>query len=229
LIIKDNPQMHKDITDHLVKKYQLHEKRINLPDVHLSSLVYCLTKAYWDDKQHLPPTKREVMLFALGYGLQSEMTPAEAETPVIINSGIVYRPDLVLRGRLGEMKTTRAKSGSPLSETWMEYMMGGCFIKNTNEYDLAVLRVISAELETYTIEFTDDELCDNWEYLIQRRDIVVDSLTHSIMPDPFKYNKEWECNGCRYRIWCDMVAAEEPEANEAESETQPDGNTEAAE
>ena len=93
----DNPELKRKILDHLANLYKIKEVR---ESNHLSSYITCRTKSFLDQKQTTEPTDEEVMLFALGYGLQDVLTPKDASAPVIERSGIIYSPDMILSGRL---------------------------------------------------------------------------------------------------------------------------------
>ncbi len=100
----DSPELKHKMLDHLADLYKIKDVR---ESNHLSSYVTCRTKSFLDQKQTTEPTEQEVMLFALGYGLQDVLTPPDANAPVIEKAGIIYRPDMILASRLSEIKTTR--------------------------------------------------------------------------------------------------------------------------
>jgi hypothetical protein len=195
--------------DHLADLYQIREVRTG---IHLSTLVYCLTRSYLDQTQFIKPTDQEVLLFSLGYGLQDVLTPKEATTPTIVRDGITYRPDMMidLSGYgLTEIKTTRMSSGKEgFPGTWLEYIMGGCYIMGSTEYDLSVLHMMGnykppfPSIKSYKITFTPEEIEDNWQYLMARKDIYEVALMDNVVPDPYRYCKDWECNYCRYKLVC---------------------------
>ena len=138
----ENPTLTRKIINHLAKLYNIRERR---EGIHLSTLVYCRTRGFLDQKQTIEPTDEEVMLFALGFGLQDVLTPEDATTPVFEKDGITYSPDMVFSvngDKLVEIKTTRMSEKTllgSLPETWLEYIKGGCFIRDVNTYDLAIL------------------------------------------------------------------------------------------
>ena len=136
--ITPNTELDRVILDHLANLYQIFEHR---EPNHLSTYIYCLTKAFWEQKAPIRPTDEEVLLFCLGYGLQDVLTPKNAVVPVYEHDGIVYRPDLELPDMFdwpGEIKTTRAspkthaEKGYP--DSWLEYMMGVCFLRGVRRF-----------------------------------------------------------------------------------------------
>lgn len=142
--ITDNPELSRIILTHLSDLYKIRQKR---EGIHLSTLIYCLSRSYFDNQSITPivPTDEEVMLFALGWGLQDVLTPKDTSSPVLEKDGIKYSPDFIfqLADWRVELKTTRmsAKKGDnrDFPETWIEYMKGGLYITQKNTYELSVL------------------------------------------------------------------------------------------
>ncbi len=215
-----NPALDRLILNHLVEKYKLKQPR---EEIHLSTLIYCLTRSFFDQIAPVEPTDEEVMLWALGYGLQDVLTPAAATTPIFEEDGIIFRPDMVfeLGNFLVELKTTRQslkRAKEALPETWIEYIMGGCHIRNINQYELSGLYMMGSyappfpEIYSETLIFEQEELDDNWSYILGRKKVYETALALNEPPTPFMYCKEWECRNCRYKLQCDaltMLAKEE--------------------
>lgn len=217
MIRAKNPELAQRVLDHLAAKYKLKEVR---QGIHLSTLVYCLTKSFLGQVAPIEPTTEEVMLFALGLGLQDVLTPPDASTPIYEAAGIQYSPDFQLKilEDTCELKTTRSsltrydfQVGGELPDTWMEYIKGGCYILGTNEYKLVVLYMLGNYkpsfplIDAETLTFSDDELEENWNYLLGRQAVYMRSLAENIPPQPRSYCKDWECKYCRYRTTCDAI------------------------
>ena len=211
----DNPLLTHKIINHLADLYNIKQKR---EGIHLSSLVYCRTRAFLDYHQSIEPTDQEVMLFSLGYGLQDVLTPKDAEAPIFTKDGVTYSPDMLfsLNGEdnLVEIKTTRMSEktlADSLPETWLEYIKGGCFIRAVNTYDLAVLLMMGNYhppfplLKCETLLFDDDELFDNWGEMLKRKAVLEEAISSNKPPYPFQNCQEWECKNCRYRMVCDAM------------------------
>ena len=211
----ENPTLTRKIINHLAKLYNIRERR---EGIHLSTLVYCRTRGFLDQKQTIEPTDEEVMLFALGFGLQDVLTPEDATTPVFEKDGITYSPDMVFSvngDKLVEIKTTRMSEKTlleSLPETWLEYIKGGCFIRDVNTYDLAILLMLGnyhppfPMLKSETLIFDDDELFDNWSEILKRKAVYDKALTTGKPPTPFQHCNEWECKNCRYKLVCGVLA-----------------------
>ena len=215
----EDPQLVKAAFEHLDKLYSISRKR---EGIHLSTVVYCITSSYYEmSLNDVGPTPQEVLLFALGYGLQDILTPEPAVLEVMQKDGITYSPDYMLKFKdahdLYELKTTRMSASKgdahEFPETWVEYMKGGCFIQNVNEYRLVVLYMMGnwkppfPDIKGYHFTFTREELEDNWGRLLERKLVLEEALANDPPgpPTPKKWCKDWECKYCRYKVICDAV------------------------
>jgi len=213
----DNPELSRLMLDHLTGLYNLKKQR---DEVHLSTLIYCLTRSFLDMKQDVEPTDMEVMLFALGIGLQNEFTPANTTLPVIRKDGVVFSPDFVIKvgeGQYCEMKTTRMSTARDFPESWIEYIKGGCFMQGIKEYDLSVLYMMGnykppfPQLNSFRLEFDEAELEANWKYLMCRKEVFDEALKNNRPPRPKEHCSDWECKNCRFKAQCDaMLMIPEP-------------------
>jgi len=223
-----NPELDRIILNHLSDLYKLKEKR---DKIHLSTLVSCLTRSFFDRMQDIEPTDRELMLFSLGFALQDVLTPQEATLPVFWKDGVVFSPDFFLPygKEYCEIKTTRAslkKNKIALPEAWVEYIMGGCYIRDILQYQLSSLHILGSynppfpELYSETLVFTQEELQSNWDRLMERKVVFEKALADNQPPTPFQFCKEWECKNCRHKIQCEaltMLAQIEERKNEADT------------
>lgn len=210
----DNPELKRKMLDHLADLYKIKEVR---ESNHLSSYITCRTKSFLDSKGTTEPTDEEVMLFALGYGLQDVLTPPEADAPVIETNGIFYSPDMILAARLSEIKTTRKSAkyhylDDSLPLTWIDYMMGGCYMTAKTEYDLIILYMMGdysppfPQIYAETEQFTHTEIADNWQKILAHKEILDVALNTGVPPEPFKNCYDWECKYCRYKLVCQTIA-----------------------
>jgi len=210
----DNPELKRKILDHLVDLYKIKEVR---EANHLSSYITCRTKSFLDAKQTAEPTDEEVMLFALGYGLQDVLTPPDADAPVIRKDGIIYRPDMILSSRLNEIKTTRKSAkyhylDDSLPVTWVDYMMGGCYMMEKIEYDLIILYMMGnysppfPDIYAETEQFERSELEENWRMILDNKSVLDEAIATGTPPEPFKNCYDWECKYCRYKLVCQTLA-----------------------
>lgn len=210
----DNPELKRKILDHLANLYKIKEVR---ESNHLSSYITCRTKSFLDQKQTTEPTDEEVMLFALGYGLQDVLTPKDASAPVIERSGIIYSPDMILSGRLNEIKTTRKSAkyhymDDSLPVTWIDYMAGGCYMMDRTEYDLIILYMMGdysppfPQVYAETVQFERNELEANWQMILEHKAVLDEAIATGVPPEPFKHCYLWECKYCRYSLVCQTIS-----------------------
>jgi len=157
------------------------------------------------------------MLFALGYGLQDVLTPKDATAPVIEKAGIIYSPDMILSNRLNEIKTTRKSAkyhymDDSLPVTWVDYMMGGCYMMEKTEYDLIILYMMGdysppfPDIYAETVRFENGELEENWLKILRNKLTLDQALVVGVPPEPFKNCYDWECRFCRYKLVCETLA-----------------------
>lgn len=210
----DNPELKRKILTHLSDLYKIKEVR---ESNHLSSYITCRTRSFLDQQQAAEPTDEEVMLFALGYGLQDVITPKDATAPVIRKDGIIYQPDMILSERLNEIKTTRKSAkyhymDDSLPVTWVDYMMGGCYMMERAEYDLIILYMMGnygppfPQIYAETIQFEVGELYANWQKILEQKAVLDEALASGTPPEPFKNCYDWECKYCRYQLVCQTLA-----------------------
>ena len=68
---------------------------------------------------------------------------------------------------------------------------------------LAIYQIIQAEIYSKEFQFTDDELNDFWNnYVIPRKLALLESYKANLVPEPFKYNEDWECTNCPFMMHC---------------------------
>jgi len=212
-----NPEMDRRLLDHLSTKYKLKHKR---EGIHLSTLVTCITKGWLDHSIGVEPTDSEIMLFSTGVGLQDELTPPDAEAPIFMVDGITFRPDFYfpISNTHVEFKSTRAslkKNKVQLPQAWIDYIMGGCYMRKVTTYELSALHLMGSyappfpEIYSETLVFEQAELDEFWKVIIRRRDEYQHALEVDKPPTPFLYCKEWECKNCRHKLVCDTIAAAE--------------------
>lgn len=214
--IFDNPTIEKEIISRIKQKFNLQVR--SRQGIHLSDLIYCLTKAYWNYKY----SKAEIsddnaLIFAIGLGLEKvlledESNPNRPLSKIVDNISLSSDYLLHIIDALGELKTTRAyynkdnqpTKGYPMG--WIKQMAGYSYAYNQDKYMLAVFQIISAKIIGKEFRFSKDELDKFWnEYIIPRRNILAYAKNNNQIPEPFKYNEPWECNNCSFKLACDAI------------------------
>ena len=82
--------------------------------LHGTSLLYCLTKLYYEHTDPLPITDTEVGLFSVGFGLERVLINSKADALPVKWDGISFTPDFWLLGDLADLKTTMMSEGKSL-------------------------------------------------------------------------------------------------------------------
>jgi len=220
-----DPQIERELLDRLKKKY-LTERT----GTHVSTLIYCLTKGYFDMTDPLPPTDTEMILFSVGFALE-EVILRDEDSPVpepLVLAGIHMSRDYVdtIQGQGLDLKTTRMYPGTDgepkrgWSEGWKKQFMAYALamesakylgddsveLPETFSYGVAIIYISAAELAAGTLTFTQQEVMDNWDYLLGRKEVYEAYIKADTVPTPFQWNEDWECKNCRYRMRCTALA-----------------------
>ena len=127
-----DPEMHEWALDKLRAREETPK-----PSPHATQLIYCLTASYNDLIDPLPRTEKEILMFAVGHGMERFMLDKVDDQPVK-KDGIYMSPDFVMveayanePGKYGELKTTRARPPGPggkidIPEGWRKQIMAYC-------------------------------------------------------------------------------------------------------
>lgn len=279
MIIEPAPDLREAMLQALRDEYMTDRLR---PGLHMSSLIYCLTKTYWDHHDPEPPTEREVALWSIGYAMERVMIHRLGVEPLVVD-GIHMTPDFKLM-EVADLKTTRkaptisngcdvcgepfrghtaAKMGHAYVATSMPFQFpmgwkrqfmayryglnqrcrcghdkkdhateswGECWgdasTSSSNPgipgyqchcrkfetapvlaFDVVVMHLIQAELTTWRVYFTPQELEDNWTWILQRANDL-ESMNAGQNPMPFQHlGFPGECNNCRYKLRCELTAS----------------------
>lgn len=202
-----NPELGRDFLDALTKEYMTKK-----PLPHVTELIYCLTRSYYDRQTDaLPPTEKELLTFCVGFGLERLMLKNQNLMKAGIVDEIHYTPDFLAFSDLpGELKTTRTSVKTLLtrgiSETWKRQILAYMHCEDIVEYDLVVLNIIAPELLPFRCMADQEEILDNWVKLTERRDIYMACLKANTIPPPYMFCEKWECNNCRYTLRCQTQA-----------------------
>lgn len=217
MIVVDRPDLVREVIEGLHAQYKKDK-----PMPHSTELIYCLTKSYLDRTQPVDPTDREVLLWVSGFGLEEVLMSGKVGEKVEPKEleGIYYSPDLfwVEESVPGEIKTTRTSSKRIVEgdypETWIKQIKGYCYAERQSVYLLMTLCLMGnyrppfPHLHVQELHFMAEELVANWEWLQMRRMIYMAHHSANHCPVPFHYNEDWECENCRYKLTCDVIAAQ---------------------
>jgi len=184
---------------------------------HVTELIYCLTRSWYQRRKPLPFTPREVLLFSTGIGLEGVLLKRHKRQVEGVLDGIGYAIDfLAYEEYPGELKLTRfsAKKGpDELPMTWKRQVLsylrchGGVLVL------LAILHLMGdyappfPMLKVWQGKALHWEIDMNWAWMLMRKDTYIASLETDTPPEQFTYNEDWECTGCGYKLICDANQA----------------------
>lgn len=184
---------------------------------HVTELIYCLTKSWYQRRKPLPFTPREVLLFATGVGMEGVLLKQHKQQVEGVLDGIGYATDfLTYEGYPGELKLTRisAKKGpGELPSTWLRQILSYLKCNKDDRMLLAVLHLMGnyappfPELKAWQGKATQAEIDENWAWILGRRDIYMAAMGTDTPPEQFTTNEDWECNNCGYKLICDANQA----------------------
>lgn len=187
--------------------------------IHLTELIYCLTGSYYNRIMPLPDSKQGALTKALGIGMERVFIPEDKRAKPGTCEGIDYSPDFWFRGDTpSELKTTRMSTRKTITrsfpETWQQQIKGYCYAEKKLEYGLSIVHLMGGykppfpEILAIKFKFTQQELDDNWTYMLWRKKAYIDSFADQVAPSPKKWCQSWECKNCPYSnstIHCNLT------------------------
>ena len=216
---KENPQLGDTMLSMIAE-----DMKLDKPLPHVTELIYCLTRSYYDRFDYIPLAPKEVVLFSIGVELGKGLLRKHRQEVDGVLDGIHFSIDFMglssevdtpaEQGVLGELKSTRQspkKDPRDFPDTWRQQLLAYMKANNSLEAIYTVIYVQPAVLKTWEVTATQQEVDENWDWMKERRETYMDFISKGEPPTPFKYNKEWECKYCRYRIVCDAAVMEQPE------------------
>lgn len=216
-----NPEIRWTLLDIVASKY-LKEK----PMGHLTELIGCLTRAWYDRTDPLIHTEKELLYFSIGFALEAVFLRDEnyPEPGTREKDGITLTPDFIDMMGIGlDLKSTRmniTEGGPRPSKTnpnadwpghWMkQFMAYALLLDNVMElqghkyyvYHVGIVQLIRPDFIAGTFRFDEKEVMDNWAWLKERQAQYFEAFGTGIIPTPFTTNEEWECANCRYLKRC---------------------------
>ena len=181
--------------------------------IHLTELIYCLTRGFYERINPIPRTDKDNILLGLGIALERLLIPIEQRVSAGTKDGIDYSPDFYFKdNEPAELKTTRMSTKKTLTrefpETWLQQIKGYCYCAGKLIYRLGVLHLLGdyhppfPEILAVRFIFTEQELKDNWNYLLNRKSIYIKAFVDGIPPEPRRWCQKWECSTCQYIERC---------------------------
>ena len=181
----------------------------------VTTLIYCLTKAYYQRK-FLPqrPNRRTSMMFATGLWLEEVILgPTQNATAGEVN-GIFFHTDHMDYEdgpHLTEVKSTRKsmKKGkkpnrvevtfNDLNPAWKRQFLAYCKAEGTLKGRAVILHLMGdysppfPDLRVWDIETTQEEVDANWAWMLGRKYILDNAIKDSIPPEPYQFRVvDWD-------------------------------------
>lgn len=194
---------------------------IQRPGMHQSELSYCLTKAYWNRREFMPPSETEAMLFAIGFAMERVVFKGQEQPEELKLDGISLSLDsLQLFGPV-DLKTTRMRAagrkgegGFQVPEGWKRQMAAYTYAINRLglatdlSFGIVVIHLVEPEITAWRLSWEWEELQAHWDWLLDRSNMLESMLAGS-NPMPYQSNEDWECKGCRYLLLCQLYGSTE--------------------
>ncbi len=207
--IVDFPELADETYKGIIQRVTELTQPVRSSGIHITELIYCLTSSYWGKIMPLPYAKQQALTMALGIGLERVVIPEDKRAKPGTCEGVDYSPDFWYREELpSELKTTRMSTKKTIErafpETWMQQIQGYCYAEKKLMYGLSVVHLMGGykppfpEILAVKFLFTQQELKDNWDYLMWRKTVYIQSFADQIPPTPTKWCQDWECKNCRY-------------------------------
>ena len=191
----------------------------------VSGMIYCLTKTYYEANLIIPDsegrkipnnTKSQLLLFVTGLGLEKVLLSGRQVSESGEYDGIQWHVDHFggTDGDFIEVKSTRARSNKNpekpyTSEGWIKQILSYAKVTGIRKGTLTILHLFGSgsppfpDLLCWDFELTDAEVDENWNWIKARRDTYLDFVSRGEPPTPFMFNKDWECENCNWKGYCE--------------------------
>jgi len=200
--------LREDVTQFLLDRFRAGER----PGIHLSDLLLCLRKAWYRKKGLAPGSDEDVVYWITGKGYHA-ILEEEAKEVELEKDGIIGTIDALKLGEPGrreilpiEVKSTRKSSARGLEDSpwWLEQLKGYCHLLGVRKGRLTVLHLMgdyrerAPKILTWDLEFTQDELEENWRWLLRRKEVLERALEEDRPPEGPR--EDWECGSCSIKL-----------------------------
>ncbi len=219
-----NIQPSPEFREALLKKIEQREFK-ERTGIHTTDLLYCLNKQALRRLHPVPTLDNDLLLYSLGWASQRWLTGQDKDMPEEEQGGIIVTLDAVTINDdfPWELKATYTSNEKPIEENLahIRQIMAQCYITGCTTAYLSRLEIMGnwksifgkkdekdlpenrkPTLSAYKLEFTPDELCRNWEWLLERKG-KFESILQSGMLLPkavvIPSGQEYECNRCSYK------------------------------
>lgn len=180
------------------------------PKIHRSDLIYCLRKAYFRLTGVEPPEHSVVEFTVIGKTLHRIIERSFKYREVEMEKdGILGTVDILTSfegKRLAvEVKTTRKfiRSVKDIPPSYIEQLKMAVIMAETDEGLLAILNIITAEIQVWVLRMTEAEKNAFWQEILSRKALLERAVAErNVLLLP---RMMWMCRSCEYRSVCDMA------------------------
>lgn len=212
LQILHNDQLTTELLDEFMESYA-EDRTGQHPSV--SDLIHCITRSYYDAQQPVVHSNQTKVYFLIGLGLEEAILGRRQRVNKSGQyNGVYYHLDSLDAGWF-ELKSTRSspnpsKDGSKPGGA-EGYLQNGFALRqflsyaktqNRTELDLGIIWLIQGGFDVYRVQFTQEEVDTNWEWISIRRDVYNEAVSTGVPPKAFAWNEDWECKNCSYQMMC---------------------------
>ncbi len=226
-----NPLIEEDLLRKLWEEMDDPDRPNQWPGV--TTLIYCLTKAYyertWPSKGK--PPRQTLMLFTTGLWLEKLILGKEQNATVNELDGIWGHTDHVdIEGeRVDDVKSTRTSMAGgfdKLSIAWHRQFMAYFKQEGVGKGRVIVLHLMGdykppfPDIAVYDLETDQQEIDDNWQWMLDRKQTLDQHLELGVAPEPYTYRvadwklglsepqpvrdkEDFECQRCPYKLMCE--------------------------
>ena len=185
--------------------------------MHASEGEHCPVKPYYARTLENPPPlgRRSIFLFMAGRLFERQFT---TPLPPKEKDGIVGEVDGEFDGLLIEFKSTRQDMDRFNPETsqpeWIQRAKTYAYIHDVDRIGFGVWFLVgnmwthkteNTGLKAWTLEFTPEELGENWLYMLEQRESLFRCINNGELPEEEwvkARRKDYECKGCQYAPLC---------------------------
>lgn len=190
----------------------------------VSGMIYCLTKTYYEEFHVVPDSqgrkiphhnKQQLLLFVTGLGLEKVLLSGRQISEAGEMDGIQWHVDhFGSPTDFHEVKSTRARANKDTSKPytsdgWIKQIKAYCKVKGIQSGTLTILHLFGSgsppfpDLLCWDFSLTQQEIDDNWNWILDRAATYQEFVNKGETPTPFKFNEDWECNNCNWKGLCD--------------------------
>lgn len=182
------------------------------PHIHRGDLIYCLRKGYFRLMGIEPPELPFIEFSVIGKTLHRiiersfKYTEEEVEKDGILGTIDIITP---IAGKIFpiEIKTTRKRiySARDIPHVYLEQLKMAIIMRGTDEGLLAILNVITAELQVWVLRLSPEEKKTFWDEILRRKKLLEKAIK---LKNPLLLPRtRWMCRKCEYAPLCDKLEA----------------------